>query len=411
MKRNDAKLTETLPMRVKWVRWGVVHSLINTGMVTALLGLLGIMGVTDSPDEGSSVPLWLAVVVMAAVGAGYWAAVGFAAAHRVKQQVGEVERGLALLAGGKYNDPFLLDGEAEWIRLSEQMNSTAKKMAQQVRTLQRLAEQNAILAMQNKQTAIVEERRRIARELHDSVSQQLFSLQLLSASLAKLAGVEAAAMPETAARPSAPAGNGSSEQGAPADRPGELGIDAAQMPRGNRPSAPAAAPSKADKLIAQIVELSAKAQQEMRGLIYELRPPEMEQRGLIARLKEQFDAMCQQNGWEGRFETQTTGELHKGLEEHLYRIVQEALHNTAKHAQASEVGLYVERITNGIQIRIMDDGVGFSSREKNSKSYGLNTMRERAIEIGGKLDIFSKAGLGTEVIVRVPILQGMGDES
>jgi NarL family two-component system sensor histidine kinase LiaS len=343
-------------LRFKWVKWSLLHAFNLSALILLILAATHL-----------SLTLWNYVYTIALLLGLYAVVVGFLIATSVKRKLETIERALAFIAGGRFDYRVSVDGEVEWRQLSKQLNRTAGHMEEQVKTLQRLAEQNAILAIQNKQTAIVEERRRIARDLHDSVNQQLFSIQLMASTLQRI----------------------------------ENKLDT-QVELNSRNELE----QKRNQAIHQLVDLSSKAQKEMRSMIHELRPKELDEKGLSDRLKEHFTTMCTQHGWKGRFEEKPIGEIHKGIEEHLYRIVQEALHNISKHAHAEQVELFIERLSGAVQIRIMDDGVGFSLSDKQTASYGISSMKERAAEIGGKLEVLTKPELGTQIIVRVPIVLG-----
>lgn len=105
----------------------------------------------------------------------------------------------------------------------------------------------------------------------------------------------------------------------------------------------------------------------------------------------------------GRIE-EITG-LSKGVEDHLFRIIQEAISNTLRHAKASAIDLLLYKVNEQVRLKIRDNGIGFLVDEKKTSSYGLQTMAERVNEIGGLLDIFSRPGKGTEIEVKVPIVQ------
>lgn len=141
---------------------------------------------------------------------------------------------------------------------------------------------------------------------------------------------------------------------------------------------------------------------EMRALIFELRPESLEAEGLIAALKQQAAAL------EARHEIPvhtTLGEepdLPLETKETLYRIAQEALHNTVKHARASRADLNLVYDARGIALEVSDDGAGFDPGEDFSGHLGLKSMRERATRLGGTLQVESAPGEGTSIRVRIP---------
>jgi PAS domain S-box-containing protein len=215
---------------------------------------------------------------------------------------------------------------------------------------------NARLASAATQAAAVLERNRLARELHDSVSQALFSMTMharaAQLSLAR-AGLEES---------------------------GPLG-----------------------RSIAQLAELTRGALAEMRALIFELRPQALAEEGLVAALRKQGAALSSREqvaitvaGPEQRLV------LGAGVEEHLYRIVSEALHNVVKHARADSAAVTVAAQAGILQVTVSDDGAGFDPGVKHAGHLGLSTMAERAEVIGADLAITSAPGTGTTVAVSLP---------
>jgi signal transduction histidine kinase len=219
-----------------------------------------------------------------------------------------------------------------------------------------VAAQNASLFSTSTQNATLLERQRLARELHDSVSQALFSMTLHA---------------RAAQRHLETAGVGT---GAPAAREVE-----------------------------QLRELTAGALAEMRALIFELRPGALAEEGLVAALGKQAAALAARTGTAVRL----TGpaerlELAPEVEEHLYRLALEAMNNALKHADADnvDVDLHVEGDT--LHVGVRDDGRGFDPGEQHPGHLGLHTMTDRARAVGGQLSVRSAPGEGTSVAVRLP---------
>jgi PAS domain S-box-containing protein len=209
------------------------------------------------------------------------------------------------------------------------------------------------------QTAALEERHRIARDLHDSVSQSLFSLTL-HARTAELALARSGL-----------------------DTDSDLG----------RP-------------LQQVSELTRGALAEMRALIFELRPGALAEEGLGAALAKHSAALTAREGLE--ISLQVPDEplpLSVEQEEHLYRLAQEALHNTVKHAQADHAWVELLAGDGEVVLTVRDDGVGFDPAQPHPGHLGLETMRDRASRIGAELTLESAPGEGTEVRVRVPRLR------
>ena len=207
------------------------------------------------------------------------------------------------------------------------------------------------LRRQAGELAAGEERAHLARELHDSVTQALFSMTLVSRSVEMLLDRDA---------------------------------DAARTQLG------------------QLRDLQREALAEMRALIFELRPGNLEQDGLARALRTHTAALQGRVGLPIVVESTLEERLPLPIEEVLYRISQEALHNVVKHAGAHQVRLEVGRIASGIRLRIGDDGKGFDPSRVPDGHLGLAGMRARADRIGARFAVRSVVGEGTTIEVVVP---------
>ena len=216
-----------------------------------------------------------------------------------------------------------------------------------------LALENARLYQQTEQLAVMEERSRLARELHDSVTQSLYSLTLFA---------------EVARRSVA------------ADNFDEV-----------------------TDYVTRLKHVSQQALKEMRLLVYELRTAALETEGLIGALQQRLDSVEKRAGVEARLLVESMVELPAVVEEGLYRIAQEALNNSLKHAAATQVTLRIRADEAQITVEVKDNGVAFDPQDAgNSGGLGLTTMRERAERLGGTLEILSNPGEGTTVLAHVP---------
>ena len=207
------------------------------------------------------------------------------------------------------------------------------------------------LRRQAGELAAGEERAHLARELHDSVTQALFSMTLVSRSV-------------------------------------ELLLDRD--------------PEAARSQLAQLRDLQREALAEMRALIFELRPGNLEQDGLSRALRTHTAALQGRLGLPIVVESTLDERLPLPIEEVLYRISQEALHNVVKHAGARQVRLEVGRIASGVRLRIADDGKGFDPARVPDGHLGLAGMRTRADKIGARFSVKSVPGQGTTIEVVVP---------
>jgi signal transduction histidine kinase len=216
---------------------------------------------------------------------------------------------------------------------------------------------NAALYARSEHDATVVERQRLARELHDSVSQALFSMTLHA---------------RTAERQLAVAGV--------------------------LPDAPPV------ETVRRLAELTQGALAEMRALIFELRPGALTEEGLVTALTRQAAALSAREGTPIRVDGPVDRpQLSPQSEEHLYRLTLEALHNAVKHAQAGQIAVDITSQDDGsLLVRIADDGVGFDPQTAHPGHMGQSTMAERAAAIGAALHVDSAPGAGCAVTVRVP---------
>jgi len=215
-----------------------------------------------------------------------------------------------------------------------------------------------LYATQAEELAAVKERNRLARELHDSVTQTIFSMTL-TAEAARIL----------------------------------LERD----------------PSKAGAQIDRLLELAQSALAEMRSLISHLRPKTVAEEGLIPALRRHVDERGNQDGLtvalnlEGYVEDDTR--LPPETEEALFRIVQEALNNVVKHAQTDQAEVRLHLSDELVTLLIEDSGVGFDPAhvKLGTSHLGLTSMRERVKALGGRLEIESQPGAGTHIKVEVPL--------
>jgi signal transduction histidine kinase len=217
-----------------------------------------------------------------------------------------------------------------------------------------VAIENARLYEQVRQVATLEERQRLARELHDSVTQSLYGMTLYSQ----------AAL-------------------------GQLNLGHLEQAAQN---------------LRELQETAQEALAEMRLLIYELRPPELEKEGLEAALLNRLAFVEERAGLKTSLISELTERLPQTIEEGLYRIAREALNNVLKYAQAHTISIYLRQVAKLVTMEIVDDGVGFDPQDRRSRGgVGLLAMQERAAELGGQWRVVSQPGEGTRVYVEVPL--------
>jgi signal transduction histidine kinase len=146
---------------------------------------------------------------------------------------------------------------------------------------------------------------------------------------------------------------------------------------------------------------------EMRALIFEMRPEALEQEGLVAALSRRAAALEAQYQLHVERALGDEPAVPLPVKEALYRIAQEAMHNTGKHAQATEIRLTLACRDETLILEVQDNGRGFDTGGSFPGHLGLQSMRERASQLGGALDIESASGTGTLITVRIPSPAGV----
>ena len=215
-----------------------------------------------------------------------------------------------------------------------------------------VAVENAQLYQKAEQLAVVRERERLSRELHDSVTQSLYSLTLLS------------------------------EAGRRWAERGELG--------------------RVEEYLERVGEIGQQALREMRLLVYELRPLVLRREGLAGAIQQRLDAVEKRAGVDAKLLVHGQSDIPMALEEELYKIAQEALNNALKHAVASSVIVRICAEGERVTLRVEDNGRGFDPDSvHDGGGLGLTSMRQRAEKIGGTMTVTSRQGEGTTLEVCV----------
>jgi signal transduction histidine kinase len=216
-----------------------------------------------------------------------------------------------------------------------------------------LAIENARLREQAGQAAAMEERDRLARELHDSVTQSLYSVTMYTEAAARL-------------------------------------VSAGQE-------------KSATEYLRDARDTAQEALREMRLLIYQLRPPVLEKDDLAVALQVRLDAVERRGGVQADLIVEGEDRLPAPLQAELYAVAQEALNNALKHARASRVQVHLHFGDATVSLEIRDDGVGFEPGPMaRGGGLGLPGMQERVQRMGGRLNITSAPGQGTAVLIEVP---------
>ncbi|WP_226038036.1 sensor histidine kinase [Aquibacillus saliphilus] len=280
--------------------------------------------------------------------------VGFKSSGDMKDRFDYLSVLIAQLARGNYSSRVYDNDDDEISRIGTELNELGEKMQGQVKSLQRLADEKSEYAKSAHKAATIEERQRLARDLHDAVSQQLFALTMMSQASIRLFDKN---------------------------------------------------PNAAKEQMKEISATALKAQTEMRALLLHLRPVDLSGEPLqmgIHNLIEELKQKCQ---IDFNLHIEEIRELSETGEEHLFRIVQESLSNILRHADATEVTVELVKRSEELFVHIADNGKGFDIENNQEKkiSYGLKTMKERSEEIGGTFAIRSKQGEGTHLDIRIPL--------
>ncbi|WP_328757213.1 GAF domain-containing sensor histidine kinase [Streptomyces sp. NBC_00271] len=212
---------------------------------------------------------------------------------------------------------------------------------------------NARLYERSRELTIAEERSRLAHELHDAVSQKLFSLRLTAQAAAALVDRD------------------------PARAKGELH---------------------------QVAMLAAEATEELRAAVIELRPAALDEDGLVATLRTQIQVLDRAHSAHVTFAGHGVRALPAAQEEAVLRVAQEALHNALRHSGAGRVDVTLEKRGTGTVLRVSDDGTGFepTAIRAAGRHLGLVSMRDRSSGVGGTLSVESAPGKGTTIEMEVP---------
>jgi signal transduction histidine kinase len=154
----------------------------------------------------------------------------------------------------------------------------------------------------------------------------------------------------------------------------------------------------------RLYELVGQTTAEIRRLVYNLRPPVLDQLGLVSAVKQHCERFGRETGIEVGFEAEENLSIPAAAEAALLRVVQEALLNVGKHAHASRVEVRLGRRDGWLVLEVRDEGVGFEANGQiDRKGTGIGSMRERVELLGGTLQLTGRPGIGTEVEACIPL--------
>ena len=205
-----------------------------------------------------------------------------------------------------------------------------------------------------KEEAIIEkERKRIARDLHDTVSQELFAAHMI------LSGV--------------------SQQALKLDR------------------------EKMQIQLQSVAAILETAQKDLRVLLLHLRPVELEDKSLVEGIQILLKELEDKSDLKVSLK-QNVSKLPKKIEEHIFRILQELISNTLRHAQASCLDVYLYQTDVELQLKVVDNGIGFQLGSLDDLSYGLRNIKERVEDMAGTVQLLTAPKQGLAVDIRIPLL-------
>ncbi|NBC72952.1 sensor histidine kinase [Paenibacillus sacheonensis] len=214
-----------------------------------------------------------------------------------------------------------------------------------------MSEEDEAWTEQVRFTAVIEERQRLARELHDAVSQQLFAISMTATAVSRTMEKDW---------------------------------------------------ERAKRQVQLIEEMASVAQSEMRALLLHLRPVHLDGKHLSQALHSLVDELKQKVPMVISLEADVTVQLGSEAEDHLFRIAQEALSNSLRHSKADQLNIYLQQAGAFVRLTVQDNGVGFHAEEKKQTSYGLLTMEERVNELGGSMKLITSPGNGVVIDIWVP---------
>ena len=210
---------------------------------------------------------------------------------------------------------------------------------------------NQILAKE--EDIIEKERKRIARDLHDTVSQEIFAAHMILSGL--------------------------SQQASKLDR------------------------EKMQTQLQGVTAILETAQRDLRILLLHLRPVELEQKSLVEGIQSLLKELKEKSDLKVAFKFQVVN-LPKKIEEHIFRIVQELISNTLRHAQASCLDVYLYQTETELQLKVVDNGRGFEPADVDDLSYGLRNIKERVEDMAGSIQLLTAPKQGLAVDIRIPLL-------
>ncbi|UHA72348.1 HAMP domain-containing sensor histidine kinase [Paenibacillus sp. 481] len=339
-------------MITRWIRstdstkWELLLSFIVVGCLT----IIGLWFALDNVLVDDNWWMYVVVLILSIA-----LIAGYVTGLRIQRRLDVLQEHMMQVTKGNWSVRIPVQDSNGFSPLYEDFNNMINEIEPKLHLLQKLSEQDVMERDQEREAVIVEERRRLARDLHDTVSQQLFALHMASSSLPKVMDLD--------------------EQ-------------------------------RARILVEQLIQMSHTAQRQMRVLIAQLRPLELNGHTLQEALQQWFPDYCRQNGLQGKIEVDVRTNLSEAKEYQCFLMIQEAMANVVKHARARQVTLTLHETQRQVVLVVADDGIGFDLQSaRGTGSYGLLTMRERVDKLGGHLDLISQSGAGTTIRAYIPLFE------
>lgn len=298
---------------------------------------------------------YLAIIFMIPIVSGI--ITGFVSGWYWQERLRRIERQLDELAKGK-KVTFGQEEYPELDKIQNYLEQVQEKINNQTEMAQKIATERAVEREKSLQEVVVQERNRLARELHDSVSQQLFAASMMMSAI--------------------------NETNPPEEE-------------------------EIRKQLSMIEKAIHQSQLEMRALLLHLRPVALKGKNLQIGAEELLLELIQKVPMEIDWKIEPFI-VDKGIEDQLFRILQESVSNTLRHAKASRLHVMLIERDETVILRVVDDGIGFNINKVKTSSYGVENMRERAYEIGGTFKVISLPDEGTRLEVKVPILRKEGED-
>ncbi|ATD29788.1 sensor histidine kinase [Macrococcoides bohemicum] len=270
-------------------------------------------------------------------------------AYRQNEQYSDIQEMISRLGDGEKITLDNLNQDLEVIEIMKTLENVSTIIEDVKRQNQLVINDVHTLNEETVKQIVEEERQRLARELHDSVSQQLFAASMMLSALKSANHAE-----------------------------------------------------QVSKQLNLLEKMLHESQLEMRALLLHLRPVGLKNKTLEQGLIQLIKELKQKIPLNINADIEEI-KLEKGVEDHLFRIAQESISNTLRHAKAENITIELFRAGNRVILRVTDDGLGFDINQIDDTRYGLHTMKERALEIGGTCHVISAPQSGTRIEVKVPI--------